>query len=440
MAQFKDLPNEVVIMIAESVLPGDIENFSATTKNVRLLCERSLRKHYELKRKYRESYCMVKGSDLSDLVHDIALEPDIALHIECLTLQYDWYNDPDSSLKHLTREKMMSLGGVVARSMPPDHSSAWVTAIESGDEDPILAILLLQLRNVATLKLSYVMVTYQLVFQTLTRILETPGVPHLSNLTTLEVYPQGSDPDRSPNWHAINIFAKLPSLQSVIAWNLWIEDHDDDRDYLLHPRSSNVSSLMFTQISISAQRLYEFLRGFRELKKFSYRDTYRDEHLFETFWIRAALLTYARASLEYLSLTRIYTNEKSYMGSLRDFENLKKISTELDFLIDWSRPGRLVLAQMLPASIEEVCLYQDRFDDPESFHDMIISTAKDKPKLLPRLKQLHFIFYSDKIDGPSDSMRIFEMEKTCRDAGFELLMDGERVFRRKDHVCDVAID
>ena len=245
-----------------------------------------------------------------------------------------------------------------------------------------------------------------------------------SNETTLEINSQISGPDESgDDWLAINIFAALPSLRSIVAWNLSIEEDDDKDDYLLHPQTSNVNSLIFTRLSISAERMYEFLQGFKALERFSYKDTFGCHDSFETFWIRAALLTHAKASLECLSPTRTSADEKRYMGSLRGFENLKKIDTDWDFLVDTRRLGPVVLAQMLPASIEEVHLYKDLYDDPESFRDLVLTTAKDKPKLLPCLKQLHFSFHMVNIDAESEPMMIAEMKKMCRDAGFELIMD-----------------
>ena len=120
---------------------------------------------------------------------------------------------------------------------------------------------------------------------------------------------------------------------------------------------------------------------------------------------------------------QLFADKKSYMGSLRDFENLKELHTDLDCLVDKQRSGILVLAQMLPASIEKVHLYKDMYDDPEDFRDLILTIVEDKPKLLPSLKQLHFRFYIDKLDAESEPMLIADMEDLCRDAGFELIMD-----------------
>lgn len=110
------------------------------------------------------------------------------------------------------------------------------------------------------------------------------------------------------------------------------------------------------------------------------------------------------------------------MGSLRDFESLKEIRTDLDFLVDTSRSRGVVLAQMLPASIEGVHLYKDLYDDAE-IEEMILDTAEDKLEFLPRLEYLHFRFYIDDLYTESEPTMMAEMEKRCRDVGFELIMD-----------------
>lgn len=52
------------------------------------------------------------------------------------------------------QETMGRLKEAAARCVPPDQVSTWVSAIESGDEDPILALHLLRHVNVSTLNLS----------------------------------------------------------------------------------------------------------------------------------------------------------------------------------------------------------------------------------------------------------------------------------------------
>lgn len=318
---------------------------------------------------------------------------------------------------------MESLREAVVGFVPSDQVPSWVWAIERGDEDPLLALLLLRLSNVALLRLRCYLMPFQLLFETMMRILETPRGPHLSNLTTLEIDSAESEFSNCfQDWHAINVFAGLPSLRSIIAWNVWITDDEDYSEYLLPPRSSNVSSLTFEHSSIGPQRLCELLKGFKALKRFTYVNTYRAQHQFETFWICAALLAHAKASLEYLNLLQTIGSGKRYMGSLRDFENLKEIHTDLIFLVNTPRSGGRGLAQMLPAAVEKVHLHEDLYEKPETLQDMIITVAKGKRELLPNLIQLHFSLYLDEFDAQSGTM-IAEMKEVCEKVGFELILD-----------------
>lgn len=227
MAQFTDLPNEVIIMIAESVLPGDIVSFSATSKNLQHLSEPFLRKDREMKRKYRNYICNRRSRQVSRLLHDIILQPSVALYVKCLTVETGcdvWDQDePKPSHTGYLQQKMVSLKKAVAGSLSTHEVSEWATAIGRGEEGPLLALLLLQLSNVATIKLRGSGDTCERLFQTLKRIPETSGAPRLSRLTTLEINSRNSGPDLwCDDWRAINVFAALPSLRSVVAWNLSI--------------------------------------------------------------------------------------------------------------------------------------------------------------------------------------------------------------------------
>lgn len=425
MTQFTDLPNEIVAMIAERVFPHDVVNFSTTSKKIQSLSKPSLREYHELRRRYRYCDCEGSRSPVSNLLHDIVRQPRAALYVEFLTIGNCfscWDDGPKSVHARYPEQKMVTLKEAVANLVPSDQVSAWVTAIESGDEDPLLALLLMQLPNVAALEILAIGATCQKFFQTLTHILEAPGVPLLANLTNLTIARGQSQPDDCHHdWQAINTFARLPSLQSIIAEYVYIDDEDDDSDYLLQPRSSNVSSLTFSGCSIGAQRLYEYLQGFRALKRFSYRSTYLDGGPVDTFWMRVALLSQARASLECLSLVPLDAGENQYMGSLRDFENLTEVQTELTFLVDAEHSGRRALSQMLPASVVTVHLHGLIYANLPTIENLILTAAKDKPELLPNLRQLHIRLY---VGGMSaeDKELIGGMNEACENAGFELIV------------------
>ncbi len=425
MAKFTDLPNEIVAIIAETVFPGDIVSFSATSKKIQSLSEKPLQKHHEMKRKHKCLDCSEIGTPLSDLLHDVVLQPTIAFYMKYLdigTWSHCWEEGSEASHTPYPQEKMVALEEAVAASVPSDQVLTWITALRSGDEDPVLALLLLRLPNVADLKLMRVGLTFKCLFQTLTCILDTPGTSFLSSLTTLEI--NWEEPRRSgwnQTWQAINAFARLPSLRMLEAYNICVED---DSVYLLRPRSSNVSTLVLVGSFISSQRLYKFLQGFRALKEFSYHGIHEAQDAFETFLIRAALLTHAKASLEYLNLSIIEdAGEKCYMGSLRDFANLKEVHMQLASLVSAEDPSGRVLAKMLPASVEKVDLHEELYHTPETIQDLIIKAAEDKQEELPNLKELH-VSLNMSMSGmdSGDKEAVVRMQAKCKDAGFDLFI------------------
>lgn len=427
MTQFTDLPNEIVAMIAEQVFPRDVVNFSTTSKKIQSLSKPSLRKYHELRRRYRYCDCEGSRSPMSNLLHDIVLQPRAALYVEGLKIGTwfgCWHDGPESVHARYPEGKMVRLKEAVANFVPSDQVSTWVTAIESGDEDPLLALLLMLLPNVAALEIMAIGATCQKSFQTLTHLLGAPGVPLLANLTNLTIgWEVPEIDDCHHDWQAINTFARLPSLQSIIAWYVYIDDEDDDSGYLLQPRSSNVSSLTFCYCSIGAQRLYEHLKGFRALKRFSYKNADFIGNLFDTFGLRDALLSHAKASLECFNLTPLNAGENQYLGSLRDFENLTEVQTGLTDLVDAEHSGRSALSQLLPASVVTVHLYLYglRYANLPTIENLILTAAKDKPELLPNLRQLHIRLY---VGGMSaeDKELIGGMKEACENAGFELIV------------------
>lgn len=429
MAQFTDLPNEIVTIIAESVLPDDIKNFSATSWKTWFVSLPVLQEHKKLKRKYKNLECTGDGSPLKDLLYDIVIQPTVALYVECVTID-TWYDcwDDGPAPRHIRypHEEMVTLKETVADLVSSDQVPAWITAIESGDEDPILALLLLQLPKVAAFNIMIMGPTCQRLFQTLERILEAPGASLLPNLTNVDINWEESNPDHlHRDWEAINTFAKLPSLRTLRSWNIYIDDNDDDSRYILPPRSSNVSSLIFTDCVIGVQRLSKLLEGFKALKRLTYDGYFPDRDPFETFGIRAALEAHTKASLEYLELLQWDATHTLSMGSLQEFENLTEVETDLMLLENVERSGRRTLVQMLSASVEKLHLHDWRCEWPESIQDLIPRGAKDKQMLLPNLKQLHLSLHKHEM-GATRQRSIAGMKKKCNKAGFELIVDRGR--------------
>ena len=419
MTQFTDLPNEIVAQIAQNVYPRDIVNFSCTSKFIHSVCEPSLKVHHQMEREYKERNFSGRGNSLAWFLSDIISQPTAALYVECLDINRwwdSWYEPGHKSRSYHPRypQKMMSrLTQAVADTIPSDQVSTWNAALERGDEDPVLALLLLRLPGLSNLKLSFGG-TSQCLFQTLRRRMEGPGFSFLSALTTLYIDLEHRHLD--PECQAISYFATLPSLQSMEIQGLYLEQGFGDRAYHLQPQSSNITSIIIKRCYIRKRTLHHFLQGFKALRRFSC-----DQNFIMVYPVsfHAPLLAHCKASLEYLSLS---TDWEQYMGSLRDFEKLKEVETYASHLLDLGDSEQQDLAQVLPASIEKVHLHEGIYAGPEDIQNRVLNTAKDKQKHLPNLQELHISRRMHE-GHRVGTAAIVHMQAKCEKAGFKLTID-----------------
>ena len=427
MTQFTDLPNEVVALVAQNVHPRDIVNFSRTSKFIHSLCEPCLKVHYEMERKYKKRKCAWDGNAMAYLLFDIILQPTAALYVECLDISIRSRRLKRIALRiepfhpNYPQKMMARFTQAIADTVPSDQVSRWTTALESGHDDPVLALLLLRLPGITTLDLKIASTTLQCLFQTMVLRLGAPGSSFLPALTTLCLDWKRYSVD--PEWQAINYFAMLPSLRSMTIQNLLHDQDVDDSAYLLQPRSSNVTSISIKNGDIPEHPQYQFLQSFKALQRFSYENSHV---LQDPVWTHSALLAHCKASLEYLRLSISSENPHmgSYMGSLRDFENLKELHTYRSHLLqEWSSESQ-VLAKVLPASIEKVHLREDFYATPKDIQNMILNATKDKNRYLPNLQELCVSLHTGARDLDSEDMAaVVRMQTKCDEAGFKLTID-----------------
>ena len=423
MAQLTDLPNEIVAQIAQNVYPRDIVNFSTTSKFIHSVCEPALKVHHEMERKYKKRVCIGKVNSMADLLFDINLQPTAALYVECLaikTCSSRWFEPPDlkGGPYYAYNQKTLSrLIQGIAETVPSDAVSTWKAALESGNEAPVLAMLLLRLPGIVTFKLKIGnLLTYE--FHNFVHWLEALEVPVLSNLTTL--YLHWECYSRDPEWKAISYFAILPSLRSMVIQHFSFEQVvGDNSTYLLRPRSSNVTSIIIENSDVEEEPLYRFLQGFKALQKFTCENNWIRP---DPVWIPAALLAHCKASLEYLTLLIKWQNQ--YKGSLRDFENLKEVETYTSYFLDLWDSEHQDLAQVLPASIEKVHLHDGVRATPKNLQNMILHAAKDKHKYVPNLQELRVSLHTYGKDLDSEDVAaVVHMQAKCEENGFKLTID-----------------
>lgn len=154
---FLSSPTELVIYISECLHPSSILNFALTQKFFFDIAEPLLQK----RRKYIETYTNVVHTDsyasarIPKLLNDIAKDPDTAYYIRHLTIR-SWRHKgeyPKSSFKY-TSELWTAIRRMITEndSIPDDEKAEWISSAEKhGDQEPLVALLLLQLTHVMTI-------------------------------------------------------------------------------------------------------------------------------------------------------------------------------------------------------------------------------------------------------------------------------------------------
>lgn len=103
--------------------------------------------------------------------------------------------------------------------------------MESGDEDPIVALLLLLLTHVKSLEIFRMGSTSSKFFRMLSVLASTPGLDGLSKLTKVTI---GGEPGKKP-LSMLNRFACLPSVRRIDVTGLTRFDHQNERWCTLSP-------------------------------------------------------------------------------------------------------------------------------------------------------------------------------------------------------------
>lgn len=139
-----------------------------------------------------------------------------------------------------------------------------------------------------------------------------------------------------------------------------------------------------------ANHIPVLLEGMTALKKLTYVAV---DHTVDAFWIRFALLSHCRHSLEYLKLG-FKCGEPNYMGSLRSFEKLAKLDVEHSLLVDSDTDDDYDVADMLPTSLQAIDL-RGQYPEVVSFIRSLVNAKRT------RLPNLNILTY--RLHGPFES-------------------------------------
>ena len=425
MAHFASLPNELICEILKYVKPEDLENFAQASRNVFQLASPFLGEHRALIRTYQTFRNATSPDAIAGLLATVIANPCIGCYVKRIELgplaespvgghQENVY--PTDKLDLFTTAALDSK--CLKRPSEEDvldEREFWSNAIQDGNEDILLAILLPLLPNLTALSMEGDSTRIKWYDSAVEQAASAKN-PTLCKLTHIRLNPR-----REYGYHLDQIqkFCSLPSVRVVTAprtFGLDCRLHD-----LLPDRSSNVTHLKLWRSCIDAKAFHEFLRGFPKLQSFTHLDDgFRDDS-HHYFMIRSSLLATCKSTLHSLTLLSptIPGYFSSFIGSLRGFEALKEVYIEWPFLICVTRDRvGLQLNENLPASLVWLKIHDSAGRGKEQYQRFIKSAQYAKEHRLQKLKWL--VFGGTRVRWTLETIDQ-GLKKTCINMGITLI-------------------
>ena len=366
MTGFSDLPNELIVSIWGYVIePKSVENFALVSKTVYGLATPFVEEHQRLRQRYAEIYDLERGKHgrAAELLEAILLNPRIAVYVNELQIQgwaNGWGDQDDSVQTKSYAGKTMDVFEDALRSFTtPSKAESLVADIRSGQEGPLLALILLRLTELKKLEI------YPCYFDFSLDLILGGWLYPLEELP----YPGRSTPERTRHLHNHN------------------------GAFLHLPKSFHISDLVIKFCDIESSTVSRLLRSTKNLKNFSYYG--RTDSFVDPDNICTELLECSRQSLQKLCLEFnhwIGTAEKHTIirDAISRLEALVEIEMDIVFFIDSEDGNCNTLMETLPSSIEKATFFSTDAISFKRLEGLILEMIKSKGVYLPNLKTLTF--------------------------------------------------
>ena len=423
MATFQDLSTELVLGILENVMPDDIESISLSSKRIYELAIPQLQEHRNLRNKYTNFKNVVEykpnnwhdpGGLLADLLCKILSDARTSHYVKHIDLEMwnfgakdGWKPDAVFEKPFITRRAQhqqdskthMEIIEEAVRAVeiiPSEEVDDWLHQIRRGNEDPLVALLLLHAPKLQTLKfiVPYVGSESSYLLNTIQRVtLQGPKVKlYPAHLRNVEMY-------CAEAWQSLDFvkaFMSLPMLASIKTDSLFV----DDRTYVdssgTLPQPSNVTEMSFRSGFLPEKAFSELLRGVTNLKSFAYnfRHLWRDgEHQppFDCATVLSSLEANACHTLQTLSLGAEEI-ETSQVAPVRHFRVLREVELQTlrCFAVTAGKPSDLI--GLLPTSLEKLAF--SWYKNPSkhgvgTLIEAILALVRGSKTELPHLRTLY---------------------------------------------------
>lgn len=275
MASFSKLPNEMVSQVWSNILePENVESFALVSKHVYAIGKPFVEEHNRLKKEYSYSETALDARAPALLLEEVLLRPRVALYVTHLSIgrhvDDEW---PIHGQIPCPDDVMALFVEVIQRTgfVPLNEISNWITKLEEGNEDPILALLFMFLPNLTMVILMDAGYEGELFLETIQRIAEVEKTLFLKRLT--EVVIQSQPGEGSLDLNCFKAFASLPLVQSIHFDSSGAVEDDNvinDTQYL-EPSHYNITELTFTYSGIRPKTLFKILESINRLYKIQLR-------------------------------------------------------------------------------------------------------------------------------------------------------------------------
>lgn len=227
---FGCMPTEITVYIMGYLHPSSILNFVLVHKYFFTLSEALLEK----RRQCIEDYAVFRHADdgwdnIPYLLKEIAQWPNTAYYVRHLTIRSWRDRSFYESSKVYTSEVWAAIRDLTRASdlIPEDEKEAWIsTAEKDGDQEPLVALLLLQLTHVKTITMECPWrVPLRMLHATITRISSSPLNKQLRRLHTVTL----DYKDAFGISPLVTAFAGVRSVQSLLRTPYsddWVEQYD----------------------------------------------------------------------------------------------------------------------------------------------------------------------------------------------------------------------
>ena len=478
MATISGLPNELLVEIWRHILlPEDIESFAQASKQIHAVSGPFLLEHRKLKHKFTTfSNGNLLKKPAAGLLKEITINPHVAPYVTSLVITswrdrwddvHPWRRVPNKLVAFIPDEEYKSAPQYVHSPYEEEdmiifeHAAkraehvfgnvdSLIKGIKEGKEDPIIALLLLQLTNLNDLLflVDAMEDTYHFlrVLQYASNATGTEALRRLITVILEHTLPYGSRNDE--DLRLVTAFATLPSVKRIHGRTIRQATNHRDLAVNLQARSSNVEDLTFhceygrarldqdanesggARMDLDANAFFELIEGFKGLKTFEYKCQVDSE----PFWVHAALVAHAKHSLETLIL-RSRHHCKEPIGSFRSFEVLKKLELDHTYLVEERGSQFTRLAGTLPSSLEELHLHDVDMGSPRRLDPLWAGQEilEDKDTHLPNLSVVVFCddflmtanpFLEPGLDRAAPG--IADLQAACNAKGFRLEIPERR--------------